>query len=150
MIAFANHGLIAGEWKGLRERALLFTAPEKNTDIDDGVLTASEVAQLKMNAEWVLLSACNTAAGDSPNAEGLSGLAKAFFYAGSKSLLVSHWKVHSMATTELLTNMFAMIKKNDTIGKAEALRQSMLKLIDTKQYSHPAYWAPFTIVGEGN
>ena len=57
MVAFANHGLIAGEWKGLRERALLFTAPEKNTEIEDGALTASEVAQLKMNAEWVLLSA---------------------------------------------------------------------------------------------
>ncbi len=150
VVAFATHGLLAGERPGLMEPALLFTAPHKNTKIDDGILTASEVMQLKMNAEWVLLSACNTAAGNKPNAEGLSGLAKAFFYAGSKSLLVSHWKVHSLATTELITGMFDLIKRNDKIGKAEALRQSMLKLIKTKQYSHPAYWAPFSVIGTGD
>ena len=67
--------------KGLAEPSLALTVPEA-TELDDGLLTASEVAQLKLNADWVVLSACNTAAGDKPGAEALSGLARAFFYAG--------------------------------------------------------------------
>jgi CHAT domain-containing protein len=67
------------------EPALVLTLPEKPTKLDDGLLTASEVAQLKLNADWVVLSACNTAAGDKPGAEALSGLARAFFYAGRRS-----------------------------------------------------------------
>lgn len=63
----------------------------KATEADDGLLTASEVARLKLNAEWVVLSACNTAAGDKPGAEALSGLARAFFYSAARALLVSHW-----------------------------------------------------------
>ena len=71
--------------------------------MDDGLLTASEVAQLKLNADWVVLSACNTIAGDKPGAEALSGLARAFFYAGARALLVSHWAVESNAATRLTT-----------------------------------------------
>ena len=87
----ATHGLVAGEIKGLAEPSLALTLPKNPNDIDDGLLTASEVAQLKLNADWVVLSACN--AGDKPGAEALSGLARAFFYAGARALLVSHWAV---------------------------------------------------------
>ena len=98
-LAFATHGLMAGELKGFAEPALVLTPPEEGSELDDGLLTASEIAQLKLNADWVILSACNTAAADgTPGAEGLSGLAKAFFYAGARSLLVSHWAVSSEAT----------------------------------------------------
>ncbi len=87
VLAFASHGLVAGQLKGAPELGLVLTPPEQ----DDGFLTASAVAQLKLNAAWVILSACNTASSDgTPGAEGLSGLAKAFFYAGSRALLVSH------------------------------------------------------------
>jgi MFS transporter, PPP family, 3-phenylpropionic acid transporter len=82
VVYFATHGLVAGDVKGLGEPSLALTLPTKPSELDDGLLTASEVAQLKLNADWVVLSACNTAAGDKPGAEALSGLARAFFYAG--------------------------------------------------------------------
>jgi CHAT domain-containing protein len=152
IVAFATHGLMAGEQTGLPEPALVLTPPAKATQADDGLLTASEIAQLKLNAEWVLLSACNTASGDTPNADGLSGLAKAFFYAGSRALLVSHWPVVSDATVTLITRMFEMLANDNTVGRSEALRQSMLSMMNDNTQahrSHPAFWAPFVVVGEG-
>jgi CHAT domain-containing protein len=110
IIYFATHGFVAGEVekfaKVKAEPALALTVPETPTEVDDGLLTASEVAQSKLNAEWVVLSACNTAAGETPGAEALSGLARAFFYTGAKSLVVSHWEVDSEATVQLMTGMF--------------------------------------------
>ena len=151
VLAFATHGLMSGDFKGLAEPALALTPPEAPSELDDGLLTASEVAGLKLNAEWVILSACNTAAADGkPGAEGFSGLTKAFFYAGSQTLLVSHWAVDSVATVALTTRMFAEAQKG--IGRAEALRRSMLALIDhptDAMMRHPAMWAPFVVVGEG-
>ena len=103
VLAFATHGLISGQLKGVSEPALVLTPPTRGTEVDDGLLTASEIAQLKLDANLVILSACNTASADKPGAEGLSGLAKAFFYAGARSLLVSHWPVASSAATKLTT-----------------------------------------------
>jgi CHAT domain-containing protein len=153
VLAFATHGLMAGEFKGLAEPALVLTPPEVGTELDDGLLSASAVAQLKLNANWVILSACNTAAADgTPGAEGLSGLAKAFFYAGTRALLVSHWPVDSDATVKLTTKMLKESADSPGIGKAEALRRSMLALMadeNKPQHAHPAFWAPFVVVGEG-
>jgi CHAT domain-containing protein len=152
VLAFATHGLMAGEFEGVNEPALVMTPPARATETDDGLLTAGEVAQLKLNAEWVILSACNTAAADgTPGAEGLSGLAKAFFYAGSRTLLVSHWLVESEAAVKLTTRMFREAK-GGKVGRAEALRRSMLTLIGDKEksyYAHPMFWASFMVVGEG-
>ena len=121
--------------------------------LDDGLLTAGEVANLKLNADLVILSACNTAAGDGTDgAEALSGLAKAFFYAGSRALLVSHWPVLSDAAVNLTTRMLRYRAKNLRTGWAEALRQSMLALMNDRSkpyYAHPMFWAPFVVVGEG-
>ena len=84
------------------------------------------MAQLKLNADWVVLSACNTIAGDKPGAEALSGLARAFFYAGARALLVSHWAVDSDAATRLTTATFDMMQSDPKLGRAEALRRAML------------------------
>ena len=101
----------------------------------------------------MILSACNTAAADgTPGAEGLSGLAKAFFYAGARALLVSHWSVVSDAAVGLTTRMFTELAESPEIGRAEALRRAMLKLMadDAKpHFAHPMFWAPFVVVGEG-
>ena len=152
VLSFATHGLVAGELKGLPEPALVLTPPDEGTAEDDGLLTASEIARLELNAEWVVLSACNTAAGGEPGADGLSGLAKAFFYAGTRALLVSHWPVSSASTVKLITGLFAEAAAHPEIGGAEALRRSMLKLMDDPgrpEFAHPAFWAPFVVVGEG-
>tara|TARA_A100000164_G_C21504333_1_gene583973 strand:- start:20 stop:442 length:423 start_codon:yes stop_codon:yes gene_type:complete len=137
---------------GLSEPALVLTPPDNGTEENDGLLTASEIAQLKLDADWVLLSACNTASGDKPAAEGLSGLATAFFYAGARALLVPHWPVDSTAATQLTTTMFDELKVSPKIGRSEALRRSMMKLAsreDRPDYAHPVFWAPFVVVGEG-
>ena len=131
------------------EPALVLTPPDKATEEDDGLLTASEIAQLKMDADFVILSACNTAAGEEGNAEGLSGLAKAFFYAGARSLLVSHWPVESKAATKLTTTLFKNLKDNPNLSRAEAFRRSMMSLASVPETSHPFFWAPFSVVGEG-
>ena len=151
IVHFATHGVIAGEFSGFAEPALVLTPPGAAHERDDGLLTASEVAQLRLDADWVVMSACNTAAGGSQGAEALTGLARAFFYAGTRTLLVSHWHVFSEAAVKITTRAFAELAADDRIGRAEALRRSMAALIDADQAesAHPAYWAPFVLVGEG-
>ena len=157
VVYFATHGLVADDIKGLNEPALVLTPPDVPDPNDDGLLTASEISQsLKLNADWVVLAACNTAAESKPGAEALSGLAKSFFHAGARALLVSHWRVDSEAAARLTTATFEIQARDKTIGRAEALRQAMLmqiekKVTDTADLwnAYPAFWAPFSVVGEG-
>jgi CHAT domain-containing protein/Tfp pilus assembly protein PilF len=152
ILYFATHGLVAGEVGGLGEPALALTIPPAATDEDDGLLTASEVAQLKLDADWVVLSACNTAGGGAPGAEALSGLARAFFHAGARAMLVSHWRVVSDAAVRLTTTTAELLQRERGIGRAEALRRAMLAYAkdDKDPWSaYPAFWAPFVVVGEG-
>jgi len=154
VVHFATHGLLAGETalfsSARAEPALLLTPPETASAEDDGLLMASEVATLKLDADWVVLSACNTAGGDGAGAESLSGLARAFFYAGARALLVSHWAVDSEAAVKLVTGSFGVMSKDKTAGRAQALRLASLALIQGGgKRAHPAYWAPFVVAGEG-
>jgi CHAT domain-containing protein len=156
IVHFATHGLLASETKkasgSLQEPALLLTPPPAPTELDDGLLTASEIAQLKLNADWVVLSACNTAGAGGGSGEALSGLARAFFYAGARALLVSHWAVDSDAAVLLTTRAFAELKQSPAIGRAEALRRAMQAVIQDRsrpEAAHPTFWAPFVVVGEG-
>jgi CHAT domain-containing protein/Tfp pilus assembly protein PilF len=155
VVHFATHGLLATDTqdkgKIAPEPALLLSPPDAPSKEDDGLLTASEIARLELGADWVILSACNTAAGDAGGTEALSGLGRAFFYAGARALLVSHWPVYSDATVKLVTKALSRMAADKTLGRPEALRRSMLDLIaaGSPQEAHPAYWAPFVVVGEG-
>ena len=153
VIEFATHALMSGDLQGLAEPALVLTPPKQASPSDDGLLTASKIASLKLAADWVVLSACNTAASDgTPDAGGLSGLAKAFFYAGARALLVSNWAVPSKATVKLITGTFDALKKDPAIGRAEALRRAELAMLDPRsppEYAQPTMWAPFIVTGEG-
>jgi CHAT domain-containing protein len=152
VVYFATHGLVAGDVKGIAEPSLALSIPKEPSALDDGLLTASEVAQLKLNADFVVLSACNTIAGDRPGAEALSGLARSFFYAGARALLVTHWAVASEAATRLTISTFDRLKADPKIGRAEALRQAMLGYLNdasSPQNAYPAFWGPFALIGEG-
>ena len=157
VLHFATHGLVSGDVERMANRqgepALVLTPPDKPADAqDDGLLMASEIAALKLNADWVVMSACNTAAGDKIGAQALSGLARAFFYAGGRTLLVSHWPVYSDAAVRLTTSAFAELDRNPKAGRGEALQYAMNALMDDRSQAdnaHPAVWAPFVVVGEG-
>jgi CHAT domain-containing protein/Tfp pilus assembly protein PilF len=152
VVYFATHGLVAGDVKGVAEPSLALTLPRIPSEFDDGLLTASEIAELKLNADWAVLSACNTIAGDRPGAEALSGLARAFFYAGARTLLVSHWAVESEAAIRLTTSTFEWLKSRPDMQRAEALRQATLAYLNDRsdpRNANPSRWGPFSIVGEG-
>lgn len=155
VLAFATHGLVSGSLQGVADPALALSPPVGSATLlpsNDGLLTASEVATLHLTARQVILSACDTAAGGTPDAESLSGLARAFFYAGARSLIVSHFPVYDDAA-ERLTTETARISHNRAIGTADAMRVAMQILFadqskDAEGYSlaHPKAWAPFTVI----
>jgi CHAT domain-containing protein len=118
-------GRNSSEIEGTSEPGLILTPPKDQTDLDDGYLSASEVAGLKLDADWVILSACNTAAGGAQGAEALSGLARAFIYAGARALLVSHWSVSSEATVSLITTLWAH-RTTRSSAAPSSLRGAML------------------------
>ena len=162
VIHFATHGLIPGELDGLTEPALALTASDvAGGDSGDGLLKMDDILGLKLNADWVVLSACNTASGDgSSGTEAVAGLGRAFFFAGARSLLVSNWPVESVSARKLMTSLFQRQAADASLDRAQALRQTMLELIDaggatdpaTKSlsysYAHPLFWAPFALVGD--
>lgn len=144
-ITFATHGLIAGEI-GPHEAGLVLTP-----DGGDGLLTTAEVAALDLDADVVILSACNTAAGTGDSAEGLSGLASAFFYAGARSVMVSRWPVYSEASVRLSAGTLQRLAGPMAGDPAGALRGAILDILDDpasgERQLHPAYWASFFIAG---
>ncbi len=153
IVYFATHGLMPADVGCRTEPALVTSGFRQDTPDRDGLLTSSDVLGLRMNADLVVLSACNTGGGDGSGGEGLSGLARSFFYAGARGMLVSHWYVESAATQRLMTDVFARLADNPALGSAEALRQAQDALFLQERGSaieaHPAFWAAFTVVGDG-
>jgi CHAT domain-containing protein len=158
VVMFATHGLVPGELDGLTQPALALSSPEVTGDKDDGLLTMDKVLTLKLDADWVVLSACNTATGEGAGSEAVSGLGRAFFYAGARALLVSNWPVDSVASRNMMTDLFTRQQQSKDASKAELLRQAMLNQIDQGgmkegstlkyAYAHPLFWAPFIVVGD--
>ena len=161
VIAFATHGLVPGELDGLTQPALALTPGAVTGLGDDGLLTMGRIMGLRLDADWVVLSACNTAAGDGEGAEAISGLGRAFFYAGARSLLITHWPVETTSARLLTTGLFRRDAADPALPRAEALRQAELALIDAPgdldpatgrvrySYAHPLFWAPYALIGDG-
>jgi CHAT domain-containing protein len=161
VVMFATHGLIPGELDGLMQPALALSSPAIAGVEGDGLLTVDKILGLKLDADWVVLSACNTAAGEASGAEAVSGLGRAFFYAGARALLVTQWPVETSAARALTTDLFRRQSSDATLSRAGALRAAMLDMLDkgervdpaTQQvvftYAHPLFWAPFALVGDG-
>jgi CHAT domain-containing protein len=158
VVMFATHGLVPGDLDGLLQPALALSAPGVAGVEGDGLLTLEEILGLRLNADWVVLSACNTAAADGAGAEAISGLGRAFFYAGTRALLVSNWPVETRSARLLTTELFRRQAEDPRLGRAEAMRRAMLALIDGPgaveggrtifSYAHPIFWAPFSVVGD--
>ena len=152
ILYFATHGLLPGELKCQAEPGLVLTPPtgQSSSRLHDGLLEASEIAALKLNADLVVLSACNTAGGAGKfGGEALSGLAESFFFAGARSLVVSHWQVPSAATAQLMSAMFTTLGPELKGGSSLALKAAQAQLIAQKETSHPFFWAAFVVVGDG-
>jgi CHAT domain-containing protein len=155
VVVFATHGLVPGDLDGLDQPALALSAPDVTGNKDeDGLLTMGEIMGLRLNADWVVLSACNTGAAEGEGAEAVSGLGQAFFYAGARSLLVTGWPVETVSARLLTTDLFKRQLENPGINRAEALRQTMNAMIAKNHnqgfsYAHPIFWAPYAIVGDG-
>jgi len=157
IVAFATHGLVPGDLPNLDQPALALAAPDGRADA--GLLTLEDVLQLKLDADWVVLSACNTAAGDGAGAEAISGLGRGFFYAGSRALLVTHWPVETRSARGLVTRLFERYADDGALTRAEALRQAQLSMLDQAatgadgkpvfSYAHPLFWAAYAVVGDG-
>lgn len=160
ILMFASHALLPGDLDGLTQPAIAFSAPKVTGSKNDGLLTMSEIMGLDLNADWVVLSACNTGAASGKGASAISGLGQAFFYAGARSLLVSHWPVETTSAKEITIGLFEKQVKNQLLTRAVALNETVKDLIHYKtykdnsgadifSYAHPFFWAPFTVVGDG-
>lgn len=142
VLLFATHGLVAGSFDGDSEPALVLTPPKKETPDDDGLLTASEAAALDIGADWVILSACDTAAGGRPSAAGYTGLARGFLFAGAKRVVASHWPVRDDISARLSVGIVEAAK--DGLNAGQALRKAVLAV--KRDEPNPALWAPFMVV----
>ncbi len=155
---FAVHGLIDENQPQFSSLILTLPKADKQSDIqnpkskieEDGLLQTTEIFNLKLRADLVTLSACETGLGQELRGEGLVGLTRGFFYAGTPSVLVSLWKVDDASTAELMTSFYENLRKNDGRDKAAALRETQLKMINENRYSHPFYWASFILQGKPN
>jgi len=162
VVMFATHGLVPGDLDGLSQPALALTPRQvAGGDTGDGLLTMGDILALRLDADWVVLSACNTAAGNGQGAEAMSGLGRAFFYAGARALLATYWPVETESAKRLTTDLFARQAADPALSRARALREAMLAMIDgaavadqkapaaSFSHAHPLFWAPFGLVGDG-
>ncbi|MBL8342320.1 MAG: CHAT domain-containing protein [Rubrivivax sp.] len=148
VVAFATHGLLPGELPGVGKPALAMAAEADPKE--PALLELDDVLGLRLNAQWVLLSACNTAAGEQGGAA-MSGLVRGFFFAGTRSVLATHWAVETESAAALSAATFRAQRGSD-LTRAEALRRAQLAMIDGStgggRWGHPFYWAPYALFGD--
>ena len=162
VLHFATHGLLSQDPECLPEPGLVTSLGEGG----DGLLEASEIVDLNLDAELVVMSACDTGAGAGQAAaeligfrgaggsyaaggESLNGLARGFFFAGARNVMSTHWSVDDRSTQELVSGFYAAAADEDGTSIAEALRAGEEKMIEGGELSHPFFWAPFAIIGDG-
>jgi CHAT domain-containing protein len=144
-IHFATHGFLNSLHPELS--GIVLSMVDEQGKAQDGFLRANDIFNLKLPAELVVLSACQTGLGKEIKGEGLVGLTRGFMYAGAPRVVVSLWSVSDAGTAELMTRFYrAMLK--DKMRPAEALRTAQVSLLKEKRWEQPFYWAAFTLQGE--
>lgn len=154
VVALATHGFMAYEVQNIPEPSLMLALVPDAKDRFDGLLTTREIVDLKLDADLVVLSACNTAAADGrPRSETFTGLTQAFFTAGARTLMASHWPVMSGAAVQLsVATIDASRKQNQPLALSlqRAMQTARRDGAASPIESHPSYWGPFVVVGDGN
>ena len=149
VISFATHAEVSGAFDNFNEPFIVLSPPEIGTEFNDGLITASEISELNLNVNLVILSACNTASKENKYAVGFSGLINSFFIAGANSVIATHWLVADEAGYLLMSETMKKIISQKK-SKAEALRMTKLEFIEGKygeEYKHPFFWASYILVG---
>jgi CHAT domain-containing protein len=146
VLHFATHGLLPSDLACLTEPAIVASPAPNGPDAAQALLTSGVVLDLDLDADLVVLSACNSGGGAAAG-ESLSTLARAFFFSGARGLLVTHWYVNDVAAARAAA--FTLRNIRDGAAPPEALRQAQLDLLRVPGASHPALWAPFALIGPG-
>jgi CHAT domain-containing protein len=157
ILHFAAHGLLPAELRCQSEPAIVTSDPPGAKDASGALLTASEITGLKLDADTVILSACNSGGpgGTGTGGESLSGLARGFFYAGARSMMVTHWSVNDQAAAYLVADTLRRLHAGEGGGTAGALRNAQLGMLADAgkglpaQMAHPFFWGPFALIGNG-
>jgi CHAT domain-containing protein len=156
ILQFSTHALLPAELRCQSEPAIVTSAPANAANASGALLTASGVVGLDLDADLVILSACNSGGpGGTTAGESLSGLARAFFYAGARSLEVTHWSVNDQVAAFLVADTLRRLRENASIGIVGALRDAQLAMLADAgkglpaEIAHPFFWAPFAVIGEG-
>jgi CHAT domain-containing protein len=156
ILHFATHALLPAELRCQNQPAIVTSAPAGARNASGALLTASDVTGLDLDANVVILSACNSGGpGNSTSGESLSGLARSFFFAGARSMLVTHWSINDQTSAFLIADTLRRLVSGEDGGLAGALRAAQLGIIERAgkdlpaNLSHPFFWAPFALIGEG-
>jgi CHAT domain-containing protein len=155
ILHFATHALLPAELRCQNEPAIITSAPLGARDASGTMLSASDIVGLDLDANAVILSACNTGGpGISSGGESLSGLARAFFFAGARSMLVTHWSISDQTSAFLVADTLRRFSSGEEAGLGGALRAAQLGILARAgkdlpaDLAHPFHWAPFALIGE--
>jgi CHAT domain-containing protein len=154
IVLLATHALLPEDLKCQPGPSIVVSVPANAPNANAGLLSPGDIEKLKLDADLIVLSACNTAGPSAKTGESLSGLARAFFRAGARGVMVTHWSIASGAAVPLMINTFPTGRA--VLSTAQALRQAQLQMIDTAgaennpiELSYPNYWAAFALIGDG-
>jgi CHAT domain-containing protein len=154
IVVLATHALLPEDLKCQPGPSIVVSVPANAPNANAGLLNPGDIEKLKLDADLIVLSACNTAGPSAKTGESLSGLARAFFRAGARGVLVTHWSIVSGAAVPLMINTFPTGR--GALDTAQTLRQAQLQMIDTAgtgnnpiELSYPNYWAAFALIGDG-
>lgn len=156
VLHFATHAILPSELKCQSEPALITSAPAGAPDASGALLRASDLEQIKLDADLVILSACNSGGPDGSlgGGESLSTLARSFFYGGARSLLITHWEVSDQAATFMVVETLRRMRLDPGLGTATALREAQNEILSRAggtlpaEFAHPFFWAPFALIGQ--
>ena len=152
-IHLATHGFVNSEKPEL-SGLLLAQVPDSTNEQNDGILYSGEIFNLKLNADLVVLSACETGLGKIKKGEGIIGLTRALLYAGAKNLVVSLWPVSDESTSDLMIDFYKNLlseksaRLSNSVRFAPLMQQAKLKMIGEAKFAHPYFWSPFILIGQ--